>query len=114
MSKYENVYLYPGVKTKILEELFGKCDLYLDINHANEIVSSVKTAFLNNQLILGFSNTLHNRDYIANEHIFTSADAMLKVVDEVMSDKSTLKKHLERQKQHAMAEDTVDYKKIFE
>ncbi len=114
MSKYENVYLYPGVKTKILEELFRKCDLYLDINHANEIVSSVKTAFLNNQLILGFSNTLHNRDYIANEHIFTSADAMLKVIDEVMSDKKVLKNHLELQKQHAMAEDTVDYKKIFE
>ncbi len=114
MAKYNNVYLYPGVKNKVLKELFVKCDLYLDINHANEIVSSVKTAFLNNQLILGFRQTLHNSNYTANEHIFTNADDLLKVIHEVTGDRKALKRHLKLQKQHAMAEDTVDYKKIFE
>ena len=114
MAKYENVCLYPGVKTRVLEELFKKCDLYLDINHANEIVSSVKTAFLNNQLILGFENTLHNRNYVAEKHIFTNADDMLKVIDEVMQDRKSLKRHLKLQQKHAMAEGTDNYKKIFE
>ena len=39
-----------------------------------EIVSAVSRAFLNDQLILGFRETLHNKDYIAEEHIYPEAD----------------------------------------
>ena len=61
MDAYENVSLYPGVKQGILEELFGECDYYLDINREAEIVSAVYQAFLNNQLIFAFQETMHNQ-----------------------------------------------------
>ena len=35
LEKYSNVTLYPGVKMKLLDSLFDKCDYYLDINHEN-------------------------------------------------------------------------------
>ena len=58
-----NVRLYPVASKKALDHLFKECDWYLDINYGSEIASSVKRAFLNNQLILGFAKTLHQRRY---------------------------------------------------
>ena len=113
MGKYDNVYLYPGVKTTVLEELFDKCDIYLDINYANEIVSAVKTAFLHDELIMGFSNTLHNKSYIAKEHIFTEATNIVNLIKEIEGNDEIFKKHLDIQKEHAMSENTEDYEKIF-
>ncbi len=37
--------LYPNVKMSVLDSLFEKCDLYLDINHEGEIVDAVHRAF---------------------------------------------------------------------
>ncbi len=114
MSQYENVSLYPNVKTTTLDELFKKCDLYFDINHANEIVSAIETAFLHNQLIVGFANTLHNKKYIANEHVFTNADEMIQFINKVETNQEDFKKELDIQKKYAMAESSADYKKLFE
>lgn len=75
MGDYDNVSLYPGVKTDVLEEVFQRCDFYFDINHESEIVSAVYRAFLNDQLIFAFQETVHNRIYIAQEHIEWRKDA---------------------------------------
>ena len=58
--------------------LFDRCDYYLDINHESEVASAVKKAFLHNQLILGFKETLHNKAYVADEHVFEVIAAMWK------------------------------------
>lgn len=36
-----NVFLYPNVKNTVLDHLFEKCDIYLDINYEGEIVDAV-------------------------------------------------------------------------
>ena len=111
MDKYKNVSLYPGVKMKVLEELFAQADFYLDINHVSEIVSAVEKAFLHNHLIFAFKETLHNPRYVAQEHIFTKdkANELILELRAVMGNTALLNEYLERQKAFAMLETKETY-----
>lgn len=108
---YENVSLYPGVKPKVLDSLFAKCDWYFDINHGNEIVSATQQAFLNNQLILAFSETIHGRNYITDENIYPAAecDRMIADVKKLLADSTGFEKLLGRQREAAYSEDVGAY-----
>ena len=96
---------------KILDELFEICDFYFDINYASEIVSAVRRAFLNNQLIVAFQETIHNRDYVADDHIYLAneADRMIVDVKRIMEDVELMDKHLTIQHEAAMAEGKAAY-----
>lgn len=107
-----NVRLYPVASKKILEGLFRSCDWYLDINYGSEIVSSVKRAFLNSQLIFGFSKTLHRPRYVSPEHVLDSPGELVGVVEELRSSKSELKRHLLMQRSAAMAEQPEAYQAL--
>lgn len=109
MAQYENVTLYPGARTKMIEELFDICDYYLDINHEAEIVSAVKQAFLHNQLILGFKNTLHQKAFIAQEHVFDNYEAMAAFLNRVMGQEAMINSQIDLQKKAAMSEETAVY-----
>lgn len=111
MDQYDNVSLYPGVKMHILDELFESCDFYLDINHESEIVNAVNKAFLHNHLIFAFEETIHNREYIAPEHIYKASD-MEKMVQDIkcmLLDGEKVEAHLEIQRQWAMSEREGSY-----
>lgn len=111
VGTYENVTMYPGVKMKMLDRLFEQCDFYLDINHEGEIVSAVSRAFLQNQLILGFRETLHNKDYIAEEHIYSEVEPE-KLIGELRRlavDGEALEQELAKQHEAALAENTESY-----
>lgn len=69
-KKYDNVDLFPAADKKKIKQLLQDCDLYFDINHSNEILDAVRSAFEQNMLIFGFDNTLHNPQFIAKENIF--------------------------------------------
>ncbi len=114
MDQYEHVSLYPGVKPKVLDELFDKCDYYLDINYESEIVSAVEQAFLHGQLILACQETLHNGDYVAKEHIYTVQDIskMIELLKTVAADEDMMKECLDKQYHHAMLEDMQVYADI--
>lgn len=114
VEEYENVSLYPNVKLKILDELFEICDFYFDINYASEIVSAVRRAFLNNQLIFSFQETIHNRDYVADDHIYLSSetDKMIADVKNIMEDSDLMDRHLAKQHEAAMTEDEVAYAEL--
>ena len=111
MDTYSNVSLYPGVKMKVLDELFEKADFYFDINHESEIVSAVQKAFLNNHLIFAFKETLHNARYVAKEHIYPmeQADALIGAVKAAMGNTERLKAELEAQHKVAMLETKEAY-----
>jgi len=96
---------------KVLDDLFEQADYYLDINHAAEIVSAVEKAFLHNQLIFAFKETLHNARYVPQEHIFTTDRANELVTDlkSVMGNTALLKEGLERQRTFAMLETKETY-----
>lgn len=111
METYKNVKLYPGIKTEILDELFEQCDYYLDINHGGEIVSAVYRAFLENQLIFAFRETLHNPDCVAKEHIYPAdeADKMIAEIKQAMNKKTVMNKQIKIQHEAAMVETKDSY-----
>ena len=113
LSRYENVTMYPGVSIRKIDELFDRCDYYLDINHESEIVSAVKQAFLHNQLILGFGQTLHNKTFISNEHVFDGYEAMVAFLNKIMGNETMIDKCLELQKKAAMSEKAAAYVALF-
>ena len=114
MDKYSNVSLYPGVKMKVLDELFMKADFYLDINYESEIVSAVEKAFLHNQLIFAFKETLHNASYVAKEHIYPAdkANELILALKAVMGSTVLLNEYLAKQKDVAMLETMENYLSI--
>lgn len=115
VGAYKNVTLYPNAKTAEFDRLFGRCDWYFDINHENEIVSAVSRAFLQNQLIFGFTETIHNRDYVADGHLFAKADVdrMIMAVREILESEELLEEQLRQQRQAAQSQTREAYRAIF-
>ena len=70
LGRFSNVHLYPNVTNMTVRQLFGRSDIYLDINQGNEILSAIRTAFESRQLILGFKERMHNPRYSAPEFFF--------------------------------------------
>lgn len=116
LGEYRNVSLYPAVAADVLEKLFQDCDYYFDINYYWEFVPADYRAFLHNQLIFAFEETVHAKNYVAEEHIYsiTEFEAMKADVRAVMSDDAALEWHLGRQHKRAMVEDEEGYRKILE
>lgn len=112
-GRYANVRLYPVVKGYMIDELFDRCDYYLDINRGGEILSSVKRAFLGSQLILGLRGTLHRRRFTAPENIFPDGESLCRAFRETVSDAACLKSRLEMQKKAAMAEDVSSFRELY-
>lgn len=107
MEKYANTSLYPAADEKTIEKLFSKCDYYLDINRYDEIADAVYNAFLNNQVILGFRETLHNSTYIDEDNIFEATDwnQMVNKVLRCAENKMYVDEMLEAQKMKAASID---------
>ena len=66
---------------------------------------------MQNQLILGFRETLHNKDYIAEEHIYSEVEPE-KLIGELRRlavDGEALEQELAKQHEAALAENTESY-----
>lgn len=105
-DKYNNVSLYPVVKKDRVEQLLEESDFYFDINYANEILSAVRAAFEQNMLIIGFKDTLHEPQFVADKHVFdvSEIDKIKKLVNHVLENKINMKLALDYQRE--MASDT--------
>ncbi len=116
LEKYDNVKLYPGVQEKVLDKLFMECDYYFDINHWAEIVSAVYRAFLHEQLIFAFEETVHNREFVADRHIYPAEafDRMISDIRRVIGDAELMKAHLKMQHDDAMVEEKEAYISLME
>lgn len=79
LSKYQNVFLYPGIYKSEIRRLYAQCDYYLDINMGREVNNAVIVAHLNNLLVLGFVHTLHNKCYMLEECMFESNEEELMI-----------------------------------
>jgi len=106
-EKYENVSLYPGVKTSTLDDLYLKCDWYFDINKESEILSAVRRAFMNNHLIFAFKETLHNADFVAEENIFSKdePERFVAAVKSALKDNFVFDTRLSVQRKQALSEE---------
>ena len=76
-------------------------------------MSAVKQAFLHNQLILGFGQTLHNKTFISNEYVFDGYEAMVAFLNKIMGNETMIDKCLELQKKAAMSEKAAAYVALF-
>lgn len=116
MGKYANVSLYPNVSNKMQEELLHTCDIYLDINHGGEILCSVENAFLNNQLIFAFEQTMHEKEYVPEDKRFQAKDyqLMIKQLKSIMDNQEVWNQELEKQRSFALAETVESYQRILE
>lgn len=110
-DSYDNVSLYPGIKSTKLDELFMKCDYYLDINRYDEIVDAVSTAFLHNQLILAFDETVHNRNYVCESNIYKCEDwkAMAEKLTLAFDSAQTRERLMAEQRKEALAEEGIGF-----
>lgn len=106
MGEYENVRLWPNIRKKDLEELLEACDYYLDINRGKEIFSAVRKAFLYDLLIFAFQETVHNREYVAERHIYpvSASEDMIMTIRELLENEKLLEERLALQHVAAMAE----------
>ncbi|MBL3715490.1 accessory Sec system glycosylation chaperone GtfB [Lactococcus garvieae] len=73
-ESFQQVTLYPNVSQKMVDQLFEACDVYLDINHGGEILSASRRAYESDLLILGFDNTVHQRQFMSADHIFKAQE----------------------------------------
>lgn len=112
-GRYANVRLYPTVRKEVVDELFEKCDYYFDVNHGGEILSSVKRAFLNNQLILGLEGTLHRRRYTSEMNCFSDAAPLCRLAERLAADTTLFEQHLNAQREAAMSESAGAYRRLF-
>lgn len=110
----KNVVLYPGIKRETLGELFNKCDYYLDINHEQEMGKSVSRAFLHNQLIFAFEETLHSSVYVATENIVEAdnKDKLIDMLKTTIANKVLTDEKLEKQHQTALVESPETYERV--
>lgn len=115
-GNYNNVRLYPNISQDNVIKLFKECSIYLDINHGNEILSAVRAAFEHEMLIMAFDNTVHNRDYVSKEHIYSSQDTQKMIAKLLLcsDDTSQFHKALLEQKSFANVETIERYQKIIE
>ncbi|MBP2621168.1 accessory Sec system glycosylation chaperone GtfB [Streptococcus panodentis] len=103
MLSYQNVVLYQNASLKQLEELYLQADLYLDINQGGQVLQAVRWAFDSNLLLLGFEQTVHDRRYIASQHIFDSSQPqqLVAAIEQALADVEGMRSALLAQGRHA-------------
>lgn len=105
LKKHKNVQLYPVIKNKDLNNLVKKSSVYLDINAGFEVSNVIENVFLNNLLIFGFKNTVHNSQRIAGQFVFDTVDydQLIQQLKYYTSDENAYLQGLSIQKAHASA-----------
>lgn len=105
--RYKNVVLHQTVSQEQLNDLYQQCDIYLDINHYQEVPLSIRRAFLANQLILAYSHTIHQRQYVAREHIFEveNTNNMIELLKRCIENQIIFEEELIRQRKSAGVRD---------
>lgn len=94
-----NVELYPCISEQKIEELFERCDIYLDINHYRELYNAVNQALINNMLILAFDNTAHSKELYPMENIFDSSNyvKMKETLKNIIASRTIFNEYIDRQ-----------------
>lgn len=72
LGEKKNVNIFPGVSQDDLDELFVNCNYYLDINNFEQLEHSLYEAFYNNHILFAFSDTIHEKLFIADDNVIPS------------------------------------------
>ncbi len=98
-EQYKNVKVYPNISFQKLHELFMISSFYLDINYYYEIFDAVILAASTPILLMGFTDTIHNQDYVLPECTFPKGDydSFAKKLYQLSTDSSFFADYLNRQ-----------------
>ena len=107
-----NVHLHPVCTAAEFDSLFARCDWYLDINRGSEIVDALRRAFLANQLILGFADTLHRPGFVDPGHVFQDAERLAEEISVIRSSAGAMSSHIARQHAAAAAESPGRFREL--
>lgn len=115
-NKYNNVQLYPNATPKQIRKLYQACDIYLDINHENEIMDAVRGAFEQNMLVVGFKNTLHNPNFISPENVFdvNEVGKMADKISEALESTDKMREFVDQQRLNAGDTTVEEYRNTIE
>lgn len=117
VGKYPNVHMYPGILPDKIKKLVADCDIYLDINHGNEILDAVRGAFEQNMLLLGFKDTLHNPNFVSPANVFEDSEegakAMAGQIMGALISPKRMKEKVDQQRQDASDVYADDYQRVF-
>lgn len=115
IGEQANVHLYPAVSFAKAKQLMADCDIYLDINRGGQIMDAVRAAFENNQLILGFNDTLHLPELVApdNRYDETQLDAMIEKLLLAMVKPAVMEQLIDSQREFAGDAKVETYQKRF-
>lgn len=115
-AKSANVTLYPNVTPARLESLFQTADFLLDINHGDEVLDTVRRAFEQNMLIMGFDSTVHQPQYVALQNIFQkgASEQLVHQLRRVLADSLIMNKMVKEQRTEAGMVSADDYRRVFD
>ncbi len=111
IDSYENVRIYPNIRSKKIEELFDTCDFLLDINRGKEILEAGERAFIHNHLIMAFDDVLHNEHVVAKSLRFKSGDyaTLTSALRKAAEDEAFRNELITQQHAQAMSETKENY-----
>ncbi|MDK7303538.1 MULTISPECIES: glycosyltransferase [Aerococcus] len=89
LTRYSNVMVYPEILDAQIQDLINKADIYLDINHANE-VNNILTKISDHKIpIFSFRNTVHQINLVPENHLFSSnkPERMVEAIQNYLKEK---------------------------
>lgn len=116
MAGYDNVRLYPNIHLSKVEQLLKTCCVYLDINYENEILNAIRRAFEQQQVILAFEETCHQKKWTTPKHVYSKENYtdMIDHLAQIVENDTAYQKALKCQKKHALHESTTSYQMALE
>lgn len=113
-GKYDNVVLYPNITTNQIQYLSNICAFYLDINHHNEILSAVRSAFEHQQLIFAFEETSHQIRFVSPKNIFPKKDifTFISHLQPLIGNKCNIEKALKQQLEDCHVSSSTQYQSV--
>ena len=116
VGEQANVTVYPNISLSYLESLFAMDDILLDINYGDEVLDTVRRAFEQDMLILGFDSTIHQDQYVALQDVFSkgAGQSLVHRIQQALADRSVMDKLVQEQRLEAGMVTPADYRRVFD
>lgn len=114
MDRFENVSLYPAASPLKISECIKEADYLLDINFGNEVLNSVRKAFLSHTIILSSADTIHNLNFTSRSNIYHNYSDVVRLISSTCNNSLRYTQVLSDQENLYGKQGTVDYyQKVF-
>ncbi len=115
VRRFANVALTPNASPAQIKAALANDDILLDINAGDEVLGVVRQAFEQNMLIMGFTATLHQPQYVTPENVFPKEEdqRLIHRVQVALADRSTMRKLVRQQRTTAGMVTAADYRRVF-